>query len=178
VRPRRSRQGSLSLLAFALAIGAAACDSGPPAAPPAPAKAAPAAAPAKAASPEPAKAAPPAYAYEAKGRRDPFRPLIVPKVVVADDIKKPLCPPGSRDLRCLEVKDVKLVGIVWERRGYVALIEAPNGAGYVVRVNDTVGLDARVATITQGTIMFEVKPAVAAPSAQPRTVELRLRKEE
>jgi hypothetical protein len=70
---------------------------------------------------------------------------------------------------------------VWERRGFYALVEAPNGAGYVLRVNDVIGDEARVAKITAESVTVEVK-RIGAPvptaAAVTRLVELRLRKEE
>jgi Tfp pilus assembly protein PilP len=141
-----------------------------PARPPQPPPAAKAAAPpaeTKAPTPE----APP-YIYEVKGRRDPFRPLVAPRV----EVKKPRQP--ATGLVGLEVTELKLVGIIWERRGYFALVEAPNGKGYVLRLNDTVGEDARVTKITPQGVTFEVKDAPAVQQAQARAMELRLRKEE
>ena len=76
------------------------------------------------------------------------------------------------------VDEIKLTGIIWDPRGAYALVEAPNGAGYVLRVNDTIGEDARVAKITPDVVTIEVKPAVAGPGVSMRRVELRLRKEE
>jgi Tfp pilus assembly protein PilP len=133
---------------------------------------------AKPATPEPVAtpgtaAAPPPFVYEAKGRRDPFRPLIAPRVV------EPRTRPKI-GLAALEVNELKLAGIIWEPRGFFALVEAPNGAGYVLRPNDIVGEDARVTKITAEVVTFEVKGAILAPQAQARAriVELRLRKEE
>jgi Tfp pilus assembly protein PilP len=80
-------------------------------------------------------------------------------------------------LAALDVKELKLAGIIWGGRGYFALVEAPNGAGYVVRPNDTVGEDARVAHITADAVTFEVRMNPVAQS-QARLVELRIRKEE
>ena len=89
-----------------------------------------------------------------------------------------LSQPGQPGLGCLDVKELKLAGIVWGQRGYYALVEAPNGAGYVLRVNDTVGEGARVTKIASDIVAFEVKGG-PGPQAQPaRVVELRLRKEE
>lgn len=110
------------------------------------------------------------YTYEMKGRRDPFRPLIRPRMETARARPK-------TGLAALDVKELKLAGIIWGGRGYYALVEAPNGAGYVVRLNDTVGEDARVAKITADAIMFEVRTS-PVPQSQARLVELRLRKEE
>jgi Tfp pilus assembly protein PilP len=109
--------------------------------------------------------------YEAKGRRDPFRPLIAPRVV------EPKARPKT-GLAALEVSELKLAGIIWEQRGFLALVEAPNGAGYILRPNDVIGTDARVAKITPQGVTFEVRGATQAPQAPSRLVELRLRKEE
>ncbi len=132
---------------------------------------------AKPASPPPALASPVTeYVYEAKGRRDPFRPLITPRVATPAIKARP-----KTGLASLEIHELKLAGIVWEPRGFYALVEAPNGAGYVLRVNDIIGDEARVAKITAEAVTVEVK-RVASPvpsvAAATRLVELRLRKEE
>lgn len=142
---------------------------GTPSAPPPAQPQQAAAKPAAPAAPE--KPTPPPYAYEAKARRDPFQPLIAPRVV------EPRTQPKT-GLATLEVNELKLAGIVWERRGFFALVEAPNGTGYVLRVNDQVGEDARVTKITPEGVTFEMKATSPLPQAPPRLVELRLRKEE
>ena len=122
--------------------------------------------------PAPVTAAParPTYVYDARNRRDPFRPLIEPRQV------KKVGP--KIGLATLEVNEIKLAGIIWEPRGFLALVEAPDGKGYILRVNDTVGGDARVAKITPEGITFEVKGPTPLPQVRTRLVELRLRKEE
>ena len=168
MRPR-SRQTGLGALAAVVLVSVSGCsDSGAPPAPVPPRPAQTAARPA-APAPPPAPAAAP-YVYEAKSRRDPFRPLIRPRVETAKARPK-------TGLAALDVKELKLAGIIWGGRGYYALVEAPNGAGYVVRLNDTVGEDARVAKITSDAVMFEVRTS-PVPQSQARQVELRLRKEE
>jgi Tfp pilus assembly protein PilP len=87
--------------------------------------------------------------------------------------------PGLPGLR---VAELKLTGIIWGGRGYYALIEAPDGKGYVLRQNDLVGEDAdesaRVSKIAPDGVTFDVQGVVQTPSARTRVVELRLRKEE
>jgi Tfp pilus assembly protein PilP len=167
-------------LAAALAVGLSACSGDeapspppPPRPAPAPATKAPTAAPAAAPAPTAAPAA--AFSYEAKGRRDPFRPLIAPKVATPSKRVRPGLPG-------LRVAELKLTGIIWGGRGYYALVEAPDGKGYVLRKNDLVGEDAdesaRVSTIVPDAVTFEVQGVVQTPSARTRVVELRLRKEE
>jgi len=175
VLPRNSPE-CLAVIIVVAVLSLAGCSGGgsptptPPARPPQPA----AAAPAPPATPTPvAAAASPPFVYETKGRRDPFRPLIAPRVV------EPRTRPKT-GLAALEVGELKLAGVIWEQRGFLALVEAPNGAGYVLRPNDIVGDDARVTKITPEGVTFEVKGAIIAPQAhaQARIVELRLRKEE
>ncbi len=174
--PRRSKHLALGALVLMLALAGCSGDSGAPSAPsgPAPgppAKAVPAGPPAKAAQAAPPPA--PVYAYEAKGRPDPFKPLIMPRV------EKPKVPKKIvKETDALSVNELKLAGIVWDRRGYFALVEAPNGRGYVLRVNDTIGEDTKVTKITPDTVTFEIKMETPLPQARTRQVELTLKKEE
>jgi len=189
VLPRSSRRSGIPprwmiclrcvpVLAVVVFLGFSGCSGESTPSPSAPARPSQAAVPVPAATtttlaPKPAV---PPYVYEAKGRRDPFRPLIAPRVAERKG-------PPKTGLAALEVNELKLSGIVWEQRGYFALVEAPNGAGYVLRVNDTVGEGARVTRITPQAVTFEVGVEVRggpAPSqsARTRAVEIRLRKEE
>lgn len=111
------------------------------------------------------------FVYEPRGRRDPFRPLIEPRVRAVKTGPK-------IGLAALEVNEIKLSGIIWEQRGFLALVEAPDGKGYVLRVNDTIGGDARVTKITPEGVTFEVRGPTPLPQVRTRLVELRLRKEE
>jgi len=160
----------LVVVCLSVCFALSGCSGGnaPPAPTPPSRPAQPAAAPAPAPAPAPTAAS---YVYEAKGRRDPFRPLITPKVATVRSRPK-------TGLGALEVNELKLAGIVWGQRGYFALVEAPNGAGYVLRPNDTVGEDARVAKITVDGVTFEVAGDGSAPQSRVRVVELRLKKEE
>ena|GEM_PF-727875 len=163
------------LLCVGVSLGLTGCPGGgsptptPPPRPASPAQArpaAPAVAPAPAAAP-----ARPTYVYEVRGRRDPFRPLIEPRVRAVKTGPK-------IGLAALSVNEIKLSGIIWEQRGFLALVEAPDGKGYVLRVNDTIGGDARVTKITPEGVTFEVKGPTPLPQVRTRLVELRLRKEE
>jgi Tfp pilus assembly protein PilP len=110
--------------------------------------------------------------YEARGRRDPFLPLIAPKLAEGK-------PQARSGLASLQVNELKLAGIIWGQRSLFALVEAANGAGYVLRINDVVGTDARVTNITPQAVTFEVKTgATLFQPARTRVLELRLRKEE
>lgn len=172
----RSKHASLGAIGLIVALGVGGCSGGDtPSTPPSQKPAQPVAA--KPAPPAPAPAPAPAeYAYETKGRRDPFRPLILPRK--AEAVKGLRRPKSERE--GLQIAELKLAGIIWERSGAYALVETPTGKGYVLRVNDRIGEDfgARVAKITPDAVTFEVNPATPGPQAQARLVELRLKKEE
>jgi hypothetical protein len=137
------------------------------AAAPAPAAAAPASAPAAAAASTPSPAAAPAplvtvpavpqgdgASYEAKGRRDPFVPLDI----------------VGGGPKGLEVATTKLTGIVRGARTTLALIEAQDGIGYILKPGDTLG-DGRLVEIGADTVVFAVAPR---PGSSPNRVVLKL----
>ena len=140
------------------------CEGSPPPQPPKPAAvtqaAPPAQPPAPAAAPfkEPESSPPPLppKAYEAGGRRDPFRPLI-----------------ATEGTKGLTVTSAKLVGIVQGRQGPLALIETTDGLGYIVKTGDVIG-DGRVVEIGRDNVTFAV---AARPGQAPSRVTLQLRTE-
>jgi hypothetical protein len=93
--------------------------------------------------PDSSKALPP-IAYEPKGRRDPFTPIFL-----------------GKDNAGLSVSAVKLTGVVGGRSGLMALVEAPDGIGYILKPGDALG-DGRVTGITPNSVTF----AVAARGSQ------------
>ena len=120
------------VLVVGVVAAVAGCGGGTP--PPPPAAVAPAAPVAAAPvvrpkEPETSKALPP-IAYEPKGRRDPFTPIFL-----------------GKDNAALSVSAVKLTGVVGGRGGLMALVEAPDGIGYILKPGDALG-DGRVTGIT------------------------------
>ena len=92
-------------------------------------------------------------AYEAKGRRDPF---------VALDI--------TGGPKGLEVATTKLTGIVRSARTTLALVEAQDGIGYILKPGDTLG-DGRLVEIGADNVVFAV---AAKPGSQTNRVVLKL----
>ena len=133
------------LMSVGLAVTLGACGSTPP--PPPPVKAPAAAQPAT-----PAEQAPPAEVvvavpkYDAKGRRDPFETLEVRE--------------GSGGFT---VAATRLTGIVRSNRSALALVEAPDGIGYILKPGDTLG-DGRLLEIGSDSVVFVVSPKTGAPS--------------
>ena len=136
-----------ALLLAALTLVLAGCGGGAPSAPPGPP------APGPVAMPETGPPLPP-IPYEAKQRRDPFSPVVV-----------------SQGGKGLQVGSVKLVGVIQGRQWPLALVEAPDGIGYILKPGDTLG-DGRVTQITADSVAFAVG---GSPGRKSSSVTLRLR---
>ncbi len=143
----------LTLVAsIGLATALAACGGSPPP-PPAQAPKPPgAAAPpvATAAKPPlvpavPEPALPEIPKYEIKGRRDPFQTL---------EIKEGA---GSA------LASARLTGIVRSARATLALVETPEGLGYILKPGDTLG-DGRLLEIGSDSVVFQVPPKAGSPN--------------
>jgi type IV pilus assembly protein PilP len=148
-------------LVLAAALGAQACGGGAPPPPPQPAPGPVAAprppapkSPGGFAEPQPGPAIPP-IPYEARDRRDPFVAI----------------QPPAAGKTGLQVASVRLVGVLRGRQQPLALVEAPDGVGYILKTGDTLG-DGRVAEIGADSVSFQV---AARPGERASTVTLRLR---
>ena len=137
-----AHRGMLMSVGLALTLGA--CGSTPPSAPPKP----PAASTQPAAAPEtpPAEVVIALPKYDPRGRRDPFETLEVRE--------------GSGGLT---VAATRLTGIVRSNRVALALVEAPDGIGYILKPGDTLG-DGRLLEIGSDSVVFVVAPKTGAPS--------------
>lgn len=100
----------------------------------------------------------PPLAYEPKGRRDPFRPL-------------PVAAPEEEPN--LQLYAVKLVGIVQGRQGPMALVESPDGLGFIVKKGDAIA-EGRVTEVGTDTVTVGV---VKKRGASPTPYVMRLSKE-
>ena len=132
----------LTSVGLALMLGA--CGSTPPSPPPK--------LPAASSQPAAAEQAPPAEVvvavpkYDPKGRRDPFETLEVRE--------------GAGGLT---VAATRLTGIVRSNRVALALVEAPDGIGYILKPGDTLG-DGRLLEIGSDSVVFMVAPKTGAPA--------------
>jgi Tfp pilus assembly protein PilP len=112
------------------------------------AKPAPAAKPPAAAPPaQPLPTIDPAYVYEPAGRRDPFVSLLGRG---EDANPKAARPPG---LSGLLIGEITVKGVVRDRTGYIAMLQAPDNKTYTVRVGDKL-LDGTVKSISQEKVIF------------------------
>ncbi|HKB27071.1 MAG TPA: hypothetical protein VKG64_18700, partial [Methylomirabilota bacterium] len=84
--------------------------------------------------------------YEIKGRRDPFESLDA----------KGISPTSA-------LGAAKLTGIVRSSKATLALIETPDGLGYILRSGDTLG-DGRLLEIGSDSVVFQMAPRSGAPT--------------
>jgi hypothetical protein len=82
--------------------------------------------------------------YEAAGRRDPFRALLV-------DEKKE----GEIETDLLRLEGATLRGVVWSDGTYLALVSDKDGKSFLLREGDPV-YQGRVLSVTQARATFEV----------------------
>jgi Tfp pilus assembly protein PilP len=133
---------ALVLAAAATAVGAVAAQ--------APAKPA-AQTPAKPAAPAPpAQELPviePGYAYQPAGRRDPFISLL------GRGEQTPSTGARPSGLSGLLIGEVTVKGVLRDRSGFMAMLQAPDNKTYVVRVGDKL-LDGSVKSISQEQVIF------------------------
>ncbi len=94
-----------------------------------------------------------AVSYDSKDRRDPFLPLDI-----------------TSGAKGLEVATTKLTGIVRSARTTLALVEAQDGVGYILKPGDTLG-DGRLVEIGADAVVFTVS---ARPGTQSNRVVLKL----
>lgn len=112
-----------------------------------------------------------AYEYNAKGRRDPFVPLIVK----AEPEKKK----GLKPIENYAVTEFKLVAILWNSAGYYAVITLPDGKSYTVREGMTLGLyGGKVYKMKADSVIIreQIKDYRGVPAS--KDTILKLRKEE
>jgi hypothetical protein len=93
--------------------------------------------------PDPSPAIP---KYQSRGRRDPFETLEVRE--------------GAGGL---SVAATRLTGIIRSNRSALALIEAPDGIGYILKPGDTLG-DGRLLEIGSDSVVFAVTAKAGAPT--------------
>lgn len=92
--------------------------------------------------------APSGYNYRPSGRRDPFRSLIL-----GLKEKKMV---GLTPLQQRSLGELKVIGIMWEGKSYVAMIETPDAKGYLIREGVLVGPEGGVVKkISEDSVIIE-----------------------
>jgi len=132
-----TRLGLLGVMLL-LAGSAAAAQSAPPAGQPAQAQPA---------APQPVEATKPGYSYDPEGRRDPFQSLLGRGNDPQSNTSRPSGVAG------LLISDVAVKGILRDRGGFVAMIQAPEGKTFLVKPGDKL-FDGSVKAISQDKVIF------------------------
>lgn len=166
-------------VAIALAVVGAGCGGEPPPPAPTPTPAAPApvaqkaAQPAVAAPPE----APPPFVYDPTGLRDPFEPFLK---LEKPKPQKPKVFVPKTPLQRYAVEELRLVGVVWSGPGRAkALIEDPEGKGYVVGSGTLVGdRDGKIVDIRPEKVVVEERSVDLLGEENVKMVTMTLRKPE
>jgi Tfp pilus assembly protein PilP len=109
-----------------------------PAAKPAP----PAARPA-----QPVPVVDPGYAYQPDGRRDPFISLLGRGDPTIPQTARPSGVSG------LLIEEITVKGVLRDRSGFMAMVQAPDNKTYIVRVGDKL-LDGSVKSINKDQVIF------------------------
>lgn len=96
------------------------------------------------------------YYYNDRGKSDPFRPLLTSE---------------EKQEKMVNVDIAKLTGIIWGKKGYLALLKEGN-RGYVLREGDRV-IDGKVLEITKESVTF-----LLSRFGEQNTITMELKKEE
>jgi Tfp pilus assembly protein PilP len=108
--------------------------------------------PAAPATPPPPPAQPlpviePGYAYQPDGRRDPFISLVGRGDQATPTAQRPAGIGG------LLIGEVTVKGVLRDRSGFMAMLQAPDNKTYTVRVGDKL-MDGSVKSISQDKVIF------------------------
>lgn len=82
------------------------------------------------------------FVYQSRGRRDPFAPLIQRDEPAAAVVKRERRPEQLRGpLERFELRQLRLVAVMVVQGVPRAMVSAPDGKSYTVKVDDYIGLD-------------------------------------
>ncbi|MEW6585615.1 MAG: pilus assembly protein PilP [Nitrospirota bacterium] len=112
-------------------------------------------------------------AYDAKGRRDPFVPL------VQISKEKPKRRPGASPMESYGIDEIHLLAIAWDKNKYYALIRLPDKKTYTITEGMALGLQGgRVEKITKDSILIREFMKDYKGEIKPRDTILKLHKGE
>lgn len=119
--------------------------------------------------------------YDAKGKIDPFVSFIkVREYELMEAAKKAKVEKkAATPLETVDVRSLKLIGIINKVDGpSLAMVELPDGKGYLIRPGMTIGLyDGVVTSIGNEMLVVEEDIIDVFGEAKKRTINLRLRQE-
>jgi len=92
---------------------------------------------------------PDTFVYSPQGRRDPFEPLVEKEPIIAEVVKKVRPEKLKGPLERFELKQFRLLAIMVVRGIPHAMVKAPDGKSYTVKVDDYIGLNGGMVTDIQ-----------------------------
>ncbi len=84
------------------------------------------------------------FVYSPQGRRDPFEPLVTKEPIVAEVVKKVRPESLKGPLEKFELKQFRLLAIMVVRGIPHAMVKAPDGKSYTVKVDDFIGMNGGI----------------------------------
>jgi type IV pilus assembly protein PilP len=113
-----------------------------------------------------------AYAYDPRGRRDPFMSLI--EVAKAKPVRKK----GASPMENYDVTEIKLSAIVWDSHQYYAMIMLPDKKAYTIKKGMTLGLyGGKVEEVTKDAVVIREQIRDYRGQLKNKDTILKLRKE-
>jgi Tfp pilus assembly protein PilP len=113
------------------------------------------------------------YAYDSKGRRDPFMSLIVVTT------QKPTKKKHASPYESYDIDQLTLLAIAWDNEKHYALIMLPDKKSYTITEGMTLGLHGgKVLKITKDMVVIREYTKDYKGNIKPRDFVLKLRKEE
>jgi type IV pilus assembly protein PilP len=119
--------------------------------------------------------------YSAKGKIDPFLPLIrtEQKAVAVTDAREKKPQRVLTPLEKLDLSQIRLVAVVLAESGNLAMVEETSGKGYVVRIGTYIGKnEGRVEKILTDRIVIKEIVKNFRGDTVPRSREMKLHKQE
>ena len=84
------------------------------------------------------------FVYSPQGRRDPFEPLLPKEPLVGEVVKKTRPEKVKGPLEKFELKQFRLIAIMIVKGTPRAMVKAPDGKSYMVKVHDYIGMNGGV----------------------------------
>ena len=111
------------------------------------------------------------YSYNPIGKRDPFKPFISKATVGKGKIRGERLVPLQR----YNFSQLKLIGIIWRNDKNMAMVEDPEGRGYVVKKGTLIGENnGRVTNILKDRVIIEEVYRNNSGKIKTRTASLKL----
>jgi type IV pilus assembly protein PilP len=115
------------------------------------------------------------YTYKPEGKPNPFKPLIVERPEVPPQKVAEVVSESGTPLEKMELKQLKLVAIVWSIREPKAMVEDGAGKGYIITNGTSIGKNkGKVTQITSAGVVVSEKHETSSGKFSTREVTLKL----